>query len=230
MSKIYLSGKNSVIDAIKNNYPIEKLIIAKGKKIEIKNNLKIEYHDYKFLNELVQTNHQGFIAQIKEINFKNIEQLISTSEPVIILDHLQDPQNVGSILRSANAFGYKNIIIPKNRSVTINETVLKVSSGGFVNMNFHMSNSLISDIEKMKKAGYWIYATNLSAKSMDISKVNFDQKSVIIIGNEEKGVNHTLLKNSDVEFSIETIGTVQSLNVSNASSIIFYHLYNFLKK
>ncbi|PAF54689.1 23S rRNA (guanosine2251-2'-O)-methyltransferase [Mycoplasmopsis agassizii] len=223
-NKLFLTGKNSIYEAIKFNFKIEKIYLEKGKKLDLETDIKITYLDKYEMNKLTKTNHQGYIAQISDFNYLTIEELIKTQEPIIVLDHLEDPQNFGAIIRSANSFGIKNIVFAKERSVQITDTVLKASSGGFINMKFHKASSLTTTIQKLKKAGYWIYASHLSEKTVDLKAVDFDSKSVIIIGNEHKGVNNSLVKESDLLFKIPSFGTVQSLNASAASAIIFYDL------
>ncbi|MDZ7293145.1 23S rRNA (guanosine(2251)-2'-O)-methyltransferase RlmB [Mycoplasmopsis pulmonis] len=218
-----LCGKNSVLDALENNVKIEMLYVLASKVHEFKHikNIKIEVKDKQFLDSLVKENHQGYVAVLKSLNFVSLDQMIKSKETILILDHLEDPYNFGAILRSANAFGIKNIIYPIKRAVDINSTVLKVSSGGFVNLRFYKSNSISATIDKLKKQGYWIYSSSLDPTSEDINKISFNNPSVLVIGNEKKGISQTTKKQSDQLFYIKTKGSVQSLNASVAAGIIF---------
>ncbi|WP_246529760.1 23S rRNA (guanosine(2251)-2'-O)-methyltransferase RlmB [Mycoplasma zalophi] len=219
-------GRNSVIDALANGYDIEKIYIQNN--INIKLNFKnIEYVSKEKLNSLTDQNHQGIIAIIKPFNYADFNELIlKKPEQVIILDHIQDPHNLGAIMRSANAFGLKWIIIPKDRAASVNATALKISSGGFNGLKIVKNSSLNTTINKLKEIGYWVYATSLDNKSININDVKFNTPTVLIIGNEQKGVSNTLLKLSDQNIYIPQAGTVQSLNASVAAGICFYCLKN----
>ncbi|MCR8613364.1 MAG: 23S rRNA (guanosine(2251)-2'-O)-methyltransferase RlmB [Mycoplasma sp.] len=224
MGKIII-GKNSVLDAIENELPIKK-VYTSDKNIK-SNKFEIIYKNNIELNKISNKNHQGYILELQEFNYSTIDELIkSDPKRVLILDHIQDPQNFGSILRSANAFGVKFIIFPKNRQVDVTDTVLKVSSGGFVGLKLIKVTNISRTISILKEHNYWIYASTLSGNSTEISKVEPSEKMVFVIGNEEKGVSQNVVKNCDFNFHIEMYGTVQSLNAAVATAII---LFNFAK-
>ena len=223
MGKI-IFGKNTVFDAINNKVPLKVIytmhqISAEG--------IKVIKKSSKELSEMVSGNHQGYVAELKEFSFFPIES-ISKYQPktVVILDHIQDPHNFGAIIRSMNAFGINYLIIPKDRQADVTPTVLKVSSGGFVGMKIIKVTNISRTISFLKKEGYWIYGSNIGGNSKNIKDVSFSDKRVIVIGNEGKGISNNVLKTCDELFWIPTEGSVQSLNASVASSIIFYVLNN----
>lgn len=214
-----ICGRNSVLDAIANQLPIK--VIYTSNPQELKGcGCKVEVRTKRELDELIHENHQGFVAELKEFNYYDID-VISKDNPkiVLILDHLQDPRNLGAILRSANAFGVKHIIIPKDRAAKVTASALKTSSGGYIGLKILRVNSLVDIITKLKEKGYWIYATNFE-NSKNINDISFNDPMAIIVGNEEKGVSNSLLKQADECFFVKTVGTVQSLNVSVATGII----------
>ncbi|QJG67271.1 23S rRNA (guanosine(2251)-2'-O)-methyltransferase RlmB [Mycoplasma phocoenae] len=222
MNKNIICGRNSVLDAVDNKFNIETIYIQKG------SNIKINFDNIKFIsreemNKMTRENHQGIIAVIKPFNYADFNQIINKMiDKVLILDHIQDPHNLGAIIRSANVFGVNWIIIPEDRAAAITPTVLKISSGGFANMNIVKVASIYTAIDKLKSAGFWIYSTALGKNAKDISKVKFNENSVLVIGNEAKGVSNTILKHSDELIYIPQKGTVQSLNASVAAGISLY--------
>lgn len=223
--KQYICGKNSVIDAINNNVDIS--VIYTTTPLEL-NNAKIEQKivTKEFLNKLVEVNHQGIVAELKEYNYYDINTLLKEKpSKVLVLDHIQDPHNLGAILRTSNAFGIKFIILPKDRAVAVNATVLKVASGGQVGLKLIKVNSLFEAVKKLKNSGYWIYSSAISSKSKDVNTIKeYNEPTCLILGNESTGVSKTLLNISDEEIFIPMKGTVQSLNVSVAAGILMSKL------
>ncbi|MGP1451740.1 MAG: 23S rRNA (guanosine(2251)-2'-O)-methyltransferase RlmB [Metamycoplasmataceae bacterium] len=229
MEKLYMCGRNSVIEAIQNNYPIECCFVSNENALQeikkINNNIKVIVQDKLELNKKTSQNHQGYIALIKEINFYDFEILKKDlPNKVLVLDHLYDPHNFGAILRTANAFGIKHIIYPKDRSVDINSTVLKISSGGFIGIKFIKVNSISATITKLKNMNFWTYGTVLNSKASSVSKTNFNFPLALVVGNEEKGTSKSTLSLVDSFIYIPQEGTVQSLNVSVATGILLYEI------
>ncbi|UWD34071.1 23S rRNA (guanosine(2251)-2'-O)-methyltransferase RlmB [Mesomycoplasma molare] len=222
----FICGKNSVIDAINNNVPIIEIFTSRPEEIlKITKSIKINKVNEVFLNNLVKENHQGFVAEIQKIEYYDIETIFrDKAEKILILDHIKDPHNFGAIIRTANASGLKHIIIPKDRSVDLTDTVLKVSSGGFVNMKFIKVNSISAFITRLRKEHFWIYGTTLSKNSIEIDKVNFNYPLAIIMGSESNGISKSVEKMTDQNIYIPLKGTVQSLNVSVATGIILFKL------
>ncbi|BAP39492.1 23S rRNA (guanosine(2251)-2'-O)-methyltransferase RlmB [Metamycoplasma canadense] len=224
--KNFIYGKNSVLEAIENNYPINKVYLLNGlenKKIKFNN---ITYLSMNEMNKLIKGNHQGYIAEISSFQYYDIGSIKKDKpEIVLILDHIQDPQNLGAIIRSANVFGVNHIIIPKDRAVDVTPTVLKTSSGGFKNIKVIKVSSLFDAIEFLKKNDFWIYATSLNNKAKKISNIKFSLPTALIMGNEGTGVSKTLLKQADEIVYIEqNKNSVQSLNVSVATGICLYEV------
>lgn len=226
----YITGKNSVLDAISNKLQIKK-IYATHQYQNILEKFNVLYqivtkHD---LDKLVTTNHQGIIAEVDNyFSYCSIEEIIRNNpEIVLILDHIEDINNLGSILRTANAAGVFNIIIPDKRAAQINDKVLKISSGGFVNMNICKIPSIQVAIEKLKKNNFWIYASCLSEEAQIYHETEYNFPLALIVGNEAKGISSTIKKASDQLIYIPMKGTVQSLNVSIATSIL---LFDIIKK
>ncbi|AAT27633.1 23S rRNA (guanosine(2251)-2'-O)-methyltransferase RlmB [[Mycoplasma] mobile] len=224
--KLYLSGKNSIREAIENKVEIKKIFLINKKDYEsIYKDIIVEYTNLQTLNELVKTNHQNIVAELKEFNYFSLENIIKDkADKVLILDHIQDSFNFGSILRSANAFGWNYIIIPSKRSVEINDVALKVSSGGFYNVKIIKIDSLIVAINFLKEHGFWIYGSMLDENSFEIKNAPINFPIGLIIGNEHSGLSKTMINSLDVKVKIMMSGTVQSLNAAVATGILLHDL------
>lgn len=223
MSK-FICGKNSVLDAIENGIEIEILYLLKPS-FTLNNKVKTKIISKEEMDSMTNLNHQGYLAILKKpFNYCDINSIINDKPKIIlIIDHIEDPHNLGAIIRSANAAGVKHIILPKQRCAQINETVIKISSGGIVGMKIAKVNSLQSIIQKLKSNDYWIYATAIE-NGNHYRESNYNFPLALIVGNEGKGVSKSLLNQSDQNIFIPMNGTVQSLNVSVATGIILFEI------
>lgn len=219
-----ICGKNSVRDAVESGLPILSIHSVFKPDFEMKENIPVFLKTRKELDKMTELNHQGIIAEIESMNYYSVDELLNDNpSKVLILDHIQDPHNFGAIIRTANAAGVKHIIIPKDRAAQLTDTVMKISSGGFVGMKVIKVSSLSSTITKLKERGFWVYTTAIENGS-DINKVSFNFPMVLIVGNEGKGVSKPLLKMSDQNVYIKMDGTVQSMNVSVATGVALFKI------
>ena len=163
--------------------------------------------------------NQGIIIEIDEFSYGTLDD-ITNDELVLMLDHLEDPHNFGAIIRTCEAKGIKSIIIPKDRGVIVNETVMKTSSGALNHVNIIMVTNLVNSINKLKDKGYFVYAADMGG--IDYHKVDFADKVVLVIGNEGNGISKIIRDNSDEIISIPMKGVVNSLNASVAAAILIY--------
>ena len=182
------------------------------------NNLKYVSTDLNLMNKMA-TNHQGIVVDVHDYSYGTLED-IKEDNLILMLDHLEDPHNFGAIIRSCEAKGVKNIIIPKDRSVSVNETVMKISSGALNHVNIIMVNNLVSTIDRLKKQGYFIYAAEAGGENY--KEVSYALKKCLIIGSEGFGVSKLVKENSDVIISIPMNGKVNSLNASVAAGILLF--------
>lgn len=183
-----------------------------------KSNLKYVNTDPKVLDKMLP-NNQGIIIEIYDYVYGTLDD-ITDDTFVVMLDHLEDPHNFGAIIRSCEAKGIKNIIIPKDRSVLVNETVMKTSTGAISRVNIIMVNNLVNAINKLKEKGFFIYAAEAGGK--DYRKVAYADKVCLIIGSEGFGVSQLVKKNSDLIISIPMKGKVNSLNASVSAGILIF--------
>ncbi len=184
-----------------------------------KRNIQIRYIDKNLLNNMEKGNHQGIIIDIDDYEYYSLDE-IEKEDVIIMLDHLEDPHNFGAIIRTIEAAGYKSIIIPKDRSVEVNSTVMKVSAGTLENVKIARVNNLVNTINELKKKGYWIIGTDMIGT--DYKNIDYKGKIVIVIGNEGKGMSRIVKENCDFIAMIPMKGKVNSLNASVAAALIIY--------
>lgn len=168
-------------------------------------------------------NNQGIIFDMHDYEYKTLDA-IGDEKFVLILDHLEDPHNFGAIIRSCEARGVKNIIIPKDRSVSVTDTVMKTSTGAIENVNIIMVNNLVAAINKLKDKGFFVYAAE--ADGEDYRKVDYADKICLVIGSEGFGLTKIVRQNSDVIISIPMKGHVNSLNASVSAGILLFGIGN----
>lgn len=221
-----LCGQNTVREAIEYKVPLKVIYTTSKVDFEIEPSIIVKVVTKQELDKLTDyANHQGIAAEMKEINYFDASVLERDNpSKILVLDHIQDPHNLGAIIRSANAAGINHIVIPRDRAARVTATVLKVASGGMVGMKIVRVNSLFDVVRNLKERNYWIYSSALDAKAKPIKQTYFNDPMVIIVGNEQTGVSSTLLKISDEKFFIPMTGTVQSLNVSVATGIILFSI------
>ena len=222
---MYIYGKNTIKEYLKKNEKIDKIYFQQDFHDQnLKSTVQKLKIDYKFvpkseLDRLAKGNHQGIIGVISDFKYTDEKQLME-GDFLVILDHLEDPHNFGAIIRTSEAAGVDGIIIPKDRSVSVNETVSKVSTGCISRVNIARVTNLVSTIEKLKKAGFWIVGTNMNGTNYD--QIDYQGKIAIIIGNEGKGMSDLITKKCDFIATIPMKGEVNSLNASVATGIILF--------
>ena len=165
--------------------------------------------------------HQGIILEVEDVKTYTFDEVITnidTEYPlVVILDHLEDPHNLGAIIRSSEAFGVDAIIIPNDRAVQITSTVVKTSVGTIEKMKIINVPNLNNTIKKLKDYGYWVVGTDM--EGTDYTTIDYKTKIAIVIGNEGKGISRLVSENCDYLAKIPMKGTVNSLNASVACGI-----------
>ena len=184
-----------------------------------RNNVKIKFMDKKVMDKMVDGMHQGIIFEINDYEYYDIDEIIE-NDLIIMLDHLEDPHNFGAIIRTCEAAGVKGIIIPKDRSVTVNSTVMKVSTGALENVKVCEVTNLGQTIDYLKKKGFWIVGTDM--EGTNYRKIDYSGKTCIIIGNEGKGMGDLITKKCDFIATIPMKGSINSLNASVAAGIIIF--------
>lgn len=226
-------GKNVIREALKTNIKIkEAWILNKLDKTNdlvkeiIKKCVKINYVDKKFIDELTQGINQGLAIKIDDIKYYDIKDVIDKSKKQVflILDEISDPHNLGAILRTCDATNVDAVIIPKNRSVKITDTVCKVSTGAVFHVKVVMANNINSAIDLLKTSGFWIYGATMEGK---ISYTDIDMRTSvgIVVGNEGFGISKLTKEKCDYLINIPMSGKINSLNASVSASLVLYEAY-----
>lgn len=222
---MYIYGKNVVKEYLSQKNQIKKAYIYnKFNDNEILNKLKsqninINYLEKYDLNKIESGNHQGIILEVDDYSYESLDE-IENEEIIVILDHIEDPHNFGAIIRTCEAAGIKSIIIPKDRSVKVNSTVMKVSVGTIKNVNIAMVNNLVNTIKELKQKGYWIIGTDM--QGTDYKQIDYNGKIVLVVGNEGTGMSRLVKENCDFIATIPMKGKVNSLNASVATALVIY--------
>ncbi len=220
-------GKNVVKEMIINHFPIfnvyldEKFTDQKFIDFLFQNNSKIERVSKERLFKLTQTkDHQGIAVNAREFKYFDLDNLISQDiKKVIVLDSIQDPHNLGALLRSAEAFGIDAIVLSSREQVKVTPTVLKVSAGAAIKVKIAMVKSLSKAIETLKENNFIVFATTLTAKN-SVACLRAKEKVAVILGNEGLGVRKNLITAANETLTIPMIGKINSLNVSVAGAIV----------
>ena len=216
-------GKNVVCSLLDDGTKIKKAYVYKDfRDREITNSLNcpIKYVDKEYLDRLVDGLHQGIVVEIDDYEYYDIDDIIKDNGFIVMLDHLEDPHNFGAIIRTSEAAGVDGIIIPKDRSVDVNGTVMKTSVGTLDNMKIVSVTNLVNTMEYLKKKGYWITSTDM--EGTDYNKIDYKGSCCIVIGSEGNGVSRLVKENSDFVASIPMKGKVNSLNASVAAGIVIF--------
>ncbi len=238
-------GKNSILEAIKNKITFNKLYIDKNLKdnnsqqiinlakencikIEFVNKQFIEYKSKKIKSNNEKINHQGFWGEIIDFKYCQVSDIINESKKreedpfILILDGIEDPHNLGAIIRTAECSGVHGIIIPEHRACLVNETVIKTSAGAISNFLIARVNNLSNVINYLKQNGLWIFACETGGQNL--YRTNLQGPVAIIMGSEGRGVSRLVKEQADDVVTIPMFGKINSLNVSVATGIVVYEV------
>lgn len=214
--ELILKGHILVNKNKKNHKLIDKII----SKLEEKN-IPISYEDRSYF-EKIDGNHQGVEIEVKDYEYKELSDL-KDKKRLMILDQIEDPHNLGAIIRSAEAFGFDGIIISKRRSAKVNSTVYKTSAGAINNIAIAMVVNVNRAIQELKKENFWIYGLCGEAEN-SLSQTKLGGKVGLVVGNEGKGLSKLVRENCDDLVKIPMLGKINSLNASVASAISMYEV------
>ena len=231
----FIYGKNPVIEAINAKKAIRVFLVSNfndQKILNLINNNKVPVTmvSPSEMNKMSNNGvHQGVAAELKPYQTVSLEEIILKAKKkekkiIVMLDGIEDPHNLGAILRSADVFEASGIILPKHNSVSLNATVAKTSAGAINYVPVAVVNNLNQAISKLKEEGYWVVATDGSAE-ISYSSIKYDFPVVVVIGSEGKGVSPLVLKNSDYIVKIPQFGHVNSLNASVAAGILLAEVH-----
>lgn len=227
MDKIY--GRKPILETIDAGIKIHKAYIIKQNTPiveKIIEKLRAKNVEIKFVNkdffDKIDMNHQGVMIEVDSYNYKSINE-IKDAKRLILLDKIEDPHNLGAIIRSAESFGFDAVIIPERRSAKVTATVYKTSAGAINNIDLVMVTNLNKTIEKLKENGFWVYGLAGEATSK-LSETDLSGKVALVVGNEADGISRLTREKCDSLVKIPMIGKVNSLNASVASAIAMYEV------
>lgn len=236
----FIAGKHSVMEALRSGRTINKIWIADNAQkhltlpilAEAKNaKIVVQNADKRKLDQMVPgLQHQGVVAQVAAYEYVEVEDILASAQErgempfLLILDEIEDPHNLGSILRTADCTGVHGVIIPKRRSVGLTATVSKTSAGAVEYVPVARVTNLAQTIDQLKKEGIWVIGTDVEAQQELFEANHFNMPIAVIIGNESKGMGRLLKDKCDFLIKLPMAGQINSLNASVAAGVFMYEV------
>lgn len=231
-----VAGRNAVSAALESGRSIERLIVADGTGGSVKKivaaakerKIKIEYRERSYLDRLYDGAHQGVVAVVSAHQYSTVGEILEfaykreESPFIVILDSIEDPHNLGAVMRTAECAGAHGVIIGKNNAVGLTQTVAKASAGAIEYMRVAKVTNLARTIDELKDKGVWIAACDMDGD--DYTGADLKGSIAIVIGNEGKGISRLVKDKCDFTVSIPMKGRISSLNASNAAAILMYEI------
>ena len=233
-----IEGRNAVLEAFRSGKCVDKLFILDGcqdgpvrtiAREARKKDTIINYVSKERLDQLSETHaHQGVIAQVAAYEYSTVEDILAKAEEkgeppfLILLDNVEDPHNLGAIIRTANLAGAHGVIIPKRRAVGLTSTVAKTSAGAINYTPVAKVTNLVRTMEELKQKGIWFVCADMGGESM--YRMNLTGPIGLVIGNEGEGVSKLVKENCDFIASIPMKGDIDSLNASVAAGVLAYEI------
>lgn len=233
-------GRNAVSELLKSGRSVNKIFIAEGSRdgsiqkifaLAKTAGVVVEFVKRDKLDRLCNGRHQGVAAVAAAVNYATVDEILALAESkgeppfVILLDELEDPQNFGAILRTAEAVGVHGVIIPKRRSVQLNATVFKTSAGAAEYVKVAQVTNVAQTLKNMRGRGLKVVGSDMGA-AVDFRQADLSGAIVLIIGNEGKGMRRLTRENCDLLIKIPMIGKINSLNASAAGAVLMYEIFN----
>ena len=230
----YIYGKNAIMSRIQKGGDIEEIYLVDGfrdhKIINSIKNYKVSYVSESKINRMVKGNHQGIVAKIETYEFTPLDKLKKILKDkenplLLVLDGIEDPHNLGAILRTCDAIGVDAVIQKKHGACPLTSTVSKVSTGALEFVPVVEVTNLTKFLQDMKKEGYWVFGAE-AFNSVDYRGQDYNGKTILVVGSEGKGISRLVIEECDIKIKLPMIGHVNSLNVSVATALLLYEIYN----
>ena len=233
-------GRNAVLELLKSGHSVNKIFIAEGSRdgsiqkifsLAKTAGVVVEFISRDKLDKICGGRHQGVAARAAAIDYSTVEEILDFAESrnelpfVILLDELEDPQNFGAILRTAEAVGVHGVIIPKRRNVQLNATVVKTSAGAAQYVKVAQVTNVAQTLKNLRGRGLKIVGADVSAQ-IDFRRADLAGAVVLIIGNEGRGMRRLTRENCDVLIKIPMVGQINSLNASAAAAVLMYEIFS----
>ncbi|MVP02276.1 MULTISPECIES: 23S rRNA (guanosine(2251)-2'-O)-methyltransferase RlmB [Paenibacillus] len=239
MEEEYIGGKHSVLEALRSGRTIHKIWLAESAQKQLaqpivaeakKQGIVVQTADKRKLDQLApEVQHQGVVAQVAAYDYATIDDILARAERkgeepfILILDEIEDPHNLGSILRTADCTGVHGVIIPKRRSVGLTATVSKTSAGAIEYVPVARVTNITQTIGELKERGVWVAGTDVTAAD-DVYRSNFKLPLALVIGNEARGVGRLIKESCDFLVKLPMHGRINSLNASVAAGVLMYEV------
>lgn len=233
-----IAGRNPVLEAIKAGREIDAIFVAKGNKTgsivpiislaREKSMVVKEAHTAKLDALSGGAVHQGIVAIPCVASYSSVEEILSLAEQknekpfILIADEIEDPHNLGALIRTAEAAGVHGLIIPKRRSASLTSIVYKTSAGAVNHLKVARVSNLASEIEKLKSKGIWIYGLDMQGESWE--NTDFSGAAALVVGSEGRGIGRLIREKCDIIVSLPMYGKINSLNASVAGGIVMYDI------
>lgn len=238
----WLFGRNPIWELLSSGRPIQQLLIADGAgggpltRVMAKakqSNVLIKRVPKEKLDYLAQgVQHQGIAAQVAAHSYVDLDEILANAGPdpfLVFLDGLEDPHNLGSILRTADAVGCTAVVVPKRRSVGLTASVAKVSAGAIEHVPVCRVTNIADTLNQLKKEGFWVYGSDAGGDTI-AEAVDWSGPAALVIGSEGKGLGPAVAKQCDGIISLPMVGHVNSLNASVAAGILMYTVFQERRK
>lgn len=235
----YIAGKHSVLEALRSGRTINKIWIADNAQKHLtqpiigeakQQGVIVQFVDKRKLDQMTEgVQHQGVVAQVAAYDYVEVEDILARARDkqedpfILILDEIEDPHNLGSILRTADCTGAHGVIIPKRRSVGLTATVSKTSAGAVEYVPVSRVTNIAQTIESLKKQGVWVGGADVEARQ-NVYQSNLNMPIALVIGNENKGIGRLIKEKCDFLVKLPMFGRINSLNASVAASVLMYEV------
>ena len=231
-----IAGRNAVTEAIRSGREIERILIADGSEGSIskivalakERGISVRFEDRRALDRITDEVHQGVVAYAAAAKYSTVDEIFACAKDrgedpfIMILDDIEDPHNLGAIMRTAECAGAHGIIIGKDRAAGLTETVAKASAGAIEYMKVAQVTNIARTVDQLKEKGVWIAACDMDGD--EYTKADLTGAIGLVIGNEGKGISRLVREKCDFVVSIPMVGKISSLNASNAASILMYEV------
>ncbi len=240
-----IAGRNPVMEALRAGTLIEKVVSLAGVKGSIIEKIKmtakrnripcVEVGKAKFRELVSDTTTQGVVAIVGTKDYVEVDDILKVAQErnetpfVLILDEIEDPQNLGALIRTAECAGVHGAIIPKHHAASVNQTVAKTSAGASEHLPVAKVTNVVTTIEELKQKGFWIVGTD-SAAEKTYTQIDYSSPIAVVVGNEGKGIRQLVGEKCDFVVKIPLYGQVESLNASVAGALIMYEVIRNRKK
>lgn len=231
-----IAGRNAVTEALKSGREIDRILIAEGAEGSIKRivalakerNIKVHYEGRNVLDKITDETHQGVVAYSAAAKYSTVDEILAEAKArdedpfIIILDDIEDPHNLGAIMRTAECAGAHGIIVAKDRAAGLTQTVAKASAGAIEYMKVAKVTNIARTVDELKERGVWIAACDMDGN--EYTKQDLKGPIGLVVGNEGKGISRLVREKCDFVVSIPMVGHISSLNASNAAAILMYEV------